>query len=140
MRQIICSQVETLYFRALIYGKLGTILGHEIIHGLEGPGWSELQNGGLTPSGKCLVNQYSNFSTLSLRKENVTLNGLKTIGENIPDNAGLLGAYKALKGSTILDSGMAQLEGLENFSDDQLFFLGFAQVIKVVLYSKGLCF
>ncbi len=88
-----------------------------------------MPSGGLTSSGKCLVNQYSRFSTLSLHKENVTLNGELTLEENIPDNAGLLGAFKAFKESILLDGGKKRkLDGLKEFSDEQLFFLGFAQV------------
>lgn len=126
-----------MYFcRALIYGKLGGILGHEIIHGLAGTGWTTLKNGSLTPPGQCLVNQYNNFSTPALREENVTLNGLLTLRENIPDNAGLLGAYKAFKKSTFLDGRAKKADKLAGFTEDQLFFLGFAQVHSTYMSMK----
>lgn len=111
-------------------------MGHELTHSLDGPGWSELKNGSLTPSGQCLVEQYDNLATEELNIRNISLNGAITLQENIPDNAGLLAAYNAFQKAARLSKILKveesnKPESLKRFSDDQLFFLGFAQVTNV---------
>lgn len=91
-------------------------------------GWSELKNGSLSPTSECLVNQYGNLSTPDLKEKNITLDGMLTLKENIPDNAGLLGAYRAYKQEIRKYSEVPK--DLQVFTEDQLFFIGFAQVNK----------
>ena len=63
--------------------------------------------------------------TFSLKQ----LNGITTQGENIADNGGVREALRALK-MLEEDQGKPEpgLPGLQNYSNDQLFFISFAQV------------
>ena len=70
------------------------------------------------------------------------INGQTTLSENIADNAGLKMAYKAYKSWSAKASYREQpLPGL-NMTDEQMFFLGFAQVnilcFLVLVYFKYL--
>ncbi len=73
------------------------------------------------------MNQYGNLSTPELNEKNVTVDGMQTLRENIPDNAGLLGAFQAYRKELQKYSKLPA--ELTQFSEDQLFFIGFAQVI-----------
>jgi len=69
---------------------------------------------------ECVVKQYSSFK---IDGENV--NGNTTIGENIADNGGLKAAFHAYKEHSA--EWDLPLPGL-NLTQDQIFFLSFAQV------------
>ena len=85
---------------ALNYGGIGAVIGHEISHALtiQGPasmgtemsitgGQSRFENFG--SNGKALADQYNKIEVL----EDVFINGEFTLGENIGDLGGVLGAY-----------------------------------------------
>jgi predicted metalloendopeptidase len=56
------------------------------------------------------------------------MNGITTQGENMADNGGMRQAFVAYK-KYVADNGPDQrLPGLQQFSPEQLFFLGFATV------------
>lgn len=82
----------------------------------------------------CLVNQYNQYTTKGLLADNVTVNGLLTLKENIEDNMGILSAYIAMKKfaqpKKMYDQKVTK--GVDSFNDDQLFFLGFAQVVPLL--------
>lgn len=61
--------------------------------------------------------------------ENLTLNENLTYIENAADNVGLHGAFDAYQKLKRSEKSKENLFG--QFSEDQLFFLGFAQVIKI---------
>ena len=86
--------------------------------------WDDETYGRFEDKAKCLVNQYSSFKT------NLGgINGRLTCGENIADNGGIRQAYishrKWIEEKKVED---VKLAGFENFTTDQLFFLGFASV------------
>lgn len=56
------------------------------------------------------------------------VNGLKTLGENIADNGGIREAYRAYQSYVNSYGEEARLPGLDEFSPNQLFYLGFANV------------
>ena len=62
--------------------------------------------------------------------ENVLLqmNGITTQGENMADNGGMRQAFLAYKKYVAGNGPDQRLPGLQQFSPEQLFFLGFATV------------
>ncbi|RUS88407.1 hypothetical protein EGW08_003803 [Elysia chlorotica] len=119
------------YSDALMYGTIGTILGHELTHGFDNKGrlfdkhghlshqWSPVAEQGFSNASRCLVDQYSSYSLHGHQSD-----GNKTLGENIADNGGLKLAYRAFRARG--QPSASSLPGL-NYTDSQLFYLGFSQ-------------
>lgn len=71
----------------------------------------------------------SNIRVINFTEKN--LKGIQTLGENIADNGGIKQAFQAYqnwKERSRNGHPEPPLPGLENFSDEQIFFLGFAQI------------
>ncbi|KAH9519957.1 Endothelin-converting enzyme 1 [Bulinus truncatus] len=119
------------YPTSYLYGMLGSVLAHEIIHAFDNTGRKHDKYGNLnetwTPRvveefarrSKCFIDQYSTFE---LYGQNIS--GVLTLPENIADNGGLNLAFKAYRSS--VGSDEARLPGV-NLTDDQLFFVGMSQ-------------
>lgn len=61
--------------------------------------------------------------------EILQVNGRLTLGENIGDSAGVVAAYYAYQNTkTKLNNPEIRLQGFEEFSDNQIFFISFAHV------------
>jgi putative endopeptidase len=112
-------------------GGMGVVVGHELTHGFDDQGaqydavgnlanwWEESTNKKFKAKTQCVIDQYSRYEQAGLK-----LNGANTVGENIADIGGVklaLAAYRALRASA-QDAVVA-----DGFSEDQQFFLGFAQ-------------
>lgn len=84
-----------------------------------------------------MVHQYSEFSQMidipvvvhgtKIPKGRLVLEGKETLKENFADNLGLRAAFQAYK-KLPLRFKKNLVPGLKNFSDEQLFFLSYAQV------------
>ncbi|XP_046850631.1 membrane metallo-endopeptidase-like 1 [Xenia sp. Carnegie-2017] len=119
--------------KALNYGSIGMIVGHEITHGFDAFGSNYDEKGNLrqwmTEKAKnnfdarsqCLVNVY-NSTYVYGRK----LDGKMTLSENIADNGGLKYAYRAYMKWRETNGEEAKLPGLD-FTNEQLFFIAFGQ-------------
>ncbi|GFO26258.1 endothelin-converting enzyme 1 [Plakobranchus ocellatus] len=117
------------------YGAIGMIIGHEIVHGFDNRGrqydkdgrlrnwWQPEDLDGFKGRSQCIINQYGNFTD---ELAEMKLNGVKSQGENVADNGGLKGSYRAYKKLTAGKEDGKLLPGL-NLTHDQLFFLSFAQ-------------
>uniref|UniRef100_A0A224YEA8 Gluzincin n=1 Tax=Rhipicephalus zambeziensis TaxID=60191 RepID=A0A224YEA8_9ACAR len=115
------------------YGAIGTVIGHEMIHGFDNTGkqfdedgrlrnwWSNSTQKKFDAKSKCFINQYSAvFSELANR----TLNGVNTLGENIADNGGLRMAFRTLDQQLkAFETPDVRLPGLENYTSKHLFFI-----------------
>ncbi|XP_065811164.1 endothelin-converting enzyme 1 isoform X2 [Labrus bergylta] len=120
--------------KALNYGGIGVVMGHELTHAFDDQGREYDKDGNLRPWWKnssveafkkqtqCMVEQYGNYS---INQE--PLNGRQTLGENIADNGGLKAAYKAYANWIKNNGEEATLPAL-GMTNHQLFFVGFAQV------------
>lgn len=125
------------FLDALNYGGIGFAIGHEITHGFDDSGRVFDKEGNIHPWWEagdlkrfrerydCMVKQYSNYTEPSLK---VRLNGKLTIGEDIADNGGLKEAYRAYR-KLISKRGKEEPRlPVLNYTPDQLFFIGAAQV------------
>ncbi|KAK3722582.1 hypothetical protein QZH41_001263 [Actinostola sp. cb2023] len=87
--------------KAVNYGGIGVVMGHELTHGFDNKGRKFDKNGNLESWWKnvsavafkerssCMVDQYGNYTVAGQR-----VNGNQTLSENIADNGGLKLAYK----------------------------------------------
>lgn len=119
--------------RYINYGALGSIIGHELVHAFDNNGltvdadgrpfnWSsEMQDAFKKLVGR-MVNQYS--STFDDRV-NRYLNGTKTVNEDISDNGGVRAAFDACFHKD-MDTDTVKLPEFEDWSDEQMFFLAYA--------------
>ncbi|KAH9399044.1 Endothelin-converting enzyme 2 [Tyrophagus putrescentiae] len=123
--------------RALNFGAMGVVMGHELSHAFDDQGreydkkgnlnewWDERTIARFKEKMTCFQEQYSGYH---IDKDHV--NGRQTMGENIADNGGIQTSFRAFR--RWLDRQPGQLDspllpGL-NYSTNQLFFIGFAQV------------
>lgn len=127
------------------YAQIGSILGHELGHlfdprfaGQEqfghGVWWSGKFFQKYQTKSKCLVDQYSSvkfkvrLNNGSIIEEN--FNGSRTIADDISDNLGVKLAYKVWKKHHEIEKkekeGQIRLTELDEFTDEQLFFISYA--------------
>ncbi|XP_069671144.1 endothelin-converting enzyme homolog [Periplaneta americana] len=129
------------YEKALDYGRIGAIVGHEITHGFDSVGrlydkfgtefdwWTNETSAKFDERAQCIVDQYNSYFVPEINK---TVDGMKTLRENIADNGGVREAYRAfqkLKLRRRLEAATTpRLPGLEQYSAEQLFFIGYASM------------
>ncbi|CAH0562497.1 unnamed protein product [Brassicogethes aeneus] len=125
--------------KALNFGGIGVVIGHEITHGFDDKGrlydhqgnihlwWGDDAIKNFYEKAECLVKQYGKYI---LPEVNLPIDGYLTQGENIADNGGLKQAFRAYK--TWLDENLEHTEDEflpeMSLNGEQLFFLNFAQV------------
>ncbi|KAJ4446787.1 hypothetical protein ANN_13485 [Periplaneta americana] len=126
-----------LGLEALNYGAIGTILGHELTHGFDNSGrqydkdgnmrqwWSNTTVEEYVNRTTCFIEQYSNYR---LEEIDGWVNGKLTLGENIADNGGLRESLRAYRRFKERNGHESRLPGFESFTDEQIFFLSFANV------------
>uniref|UniRef100_A0A3P9B557 endothelin-converting enzyme 1 n=1 Tax=Maylandia zebra TaxID=106582 RepID=A0A3P9B557_9CICH len=119
--------------KALNFGGIG-VMGHELTHAFDDQGREYDKEGNLRPwwqnssveafrqRTECMVDQYGRYTV-----NGEHINGKQTLGENIADNGGLKAAYHAYR-SWIQGNGDEKRLPAVNLTNDQLFFVGFAQV------------
>lgn len=132
--------LQGIFFKAnrpryMNYGAIGSVIGHEITHGLDDEGsqfdsdgnlvdwWEEDTKTAYLDKARCIIEQYGNFT------EPITglkLNGINTQGENIADNGGFKQAYLAYRQYVEKNGPEPTLPNL-NFTSFQLFWISSAQ-------------
>jgi putative endopeptidase len=126
---------------AVNFGGIGVVIGHEMTHGFDDAGSKYDGKGNLrewqTPEDRkafnertdCEVNEYNGFEAAPAHDGHPqqNLNGKLTLGENTADNGGLRIAYQALL-DTLASQGKAVTEQIDGYTEEQRFFIGFAQV------------
>lgn len=93
----------------------------------------------LSKEGKCIQKQYGKYVIAqSTNNEAIYLNGGDTLDENVADNIGLNLSYE-LYNKRKNDEKIKEkkIPELRHFNDDQLFFLGFANVCKLFKQKKN---
>lgn len=113
------------------YGGIGMVMGHELSHAFDEQGaaydsegrlrdwWTPEEHAAFHTLVQPLVAEYSGFMPLRGRQ----IDGLRTLRENVADNAGIAAALDAYHLS--LEGRPASL--IDGLSGDQRFFMGFAQ-------------
>ncbi|XP_036145439.1 endothelin-converting enzyme 1 [Monomorium pharaonis] len=126
--------------RAINYGIVGTIIGHEVNHGFDDDGYEYDKNGNIvewSPAmaeafGKkreCFVEQFNNYSILKKSIYIIKDYGNQTAGDNIADTMGLEAAFRAYqRREREYGKTNTVLLGQENITNDQLFFLSYANI------------
>jgi len=118
---------------AVNYGGIGAVIGHEISHAFDDSGsrfdangnlvnwWTDTDLKNFTERGNKLAEQYSNVEVL----DSVFINGHFTLGENIGDLGGVLGAYDGLQRFYKENGRPDNIDGL---TPEQRFFMSWATV------------
>jgi len=113
-------------------GAIGMVVGHELTHGFDDEGsqfdakgnlagwWTSAASDRFKTKISCVEKQYSAYVALP----GLHVNGALTLGENIADNGGLKLAFEAYRA---LRSSAKEAVVADGLSEDQQFFLGFAQ-------------
>ncbi len=118
---------------AFNYGGIGAVIGHEMTHGFDDQGAKFDANGNLamwwTPDDfkkfnartDCVVRQFSSYEV----EPGLHQKGELVVGESVADLGGLTVAYAAYQKSL---EGKPRPKGINGFTPEQRFFLGWAQV------------
>ena len=118
---------------AVNYGGIGAVIGHEISHAFDDSGarfdadgnlknwWTEKDLEEFTKRVNSLAEQYSAIEVM----DSVFINGKYTLGENIGDLGGVLGAYDGLQ-LHFKENGRP--ENIDGFTPEQRFFMSWATV------------
>ncbi|XP_039304961.1 membrane metallo-endopeptidase-like 1 [Solenopsis invicta] len=122
------------------YGIIGVIMAHEVNHGFDNFGYVYNKNGKLINLSsavteahdkrtECFVEQFNNYSISKKSNYKIKNYGNMTIRDNIADTMGLETAFRAYeRRERECGKTGTVLPGHEDITNDQLFFLSFANV------------
>lgn len=128
---------------AVNYGGIGAVIGHEISHAFDDSGsrfdadgnvnnwWTPEDLTEFEKRGKALADQYSAIEVL----DSVYVNGPFTLGENIGDLGGLLGAYDGLQ---LFYQENGRPDSIDGFTPEQRFFMSWATVWRTLTREDAL--
>ncbi|WP_179349814.1 M13 family metallopeptidase [Winogradskyella pacifica] len=128
---------------AVNYGGIGAVIGHEISHAFDDSGarfdgdgnvnnwWTPEDLVEFEKRGKALADQYSAIQVL----DSVYINGAFTLGENIGDLGGVLGAYDGLQ---LYYEENGRPENIDGFTPEQRYFMSWATVWRTLTREDGL--
>lgn len=128
---------------AVNYGGIGAVIGHEISHAFDDSGarfdgdgnvnnwWTPKDLEEFEKRGKALADQYSALEVL----DSVYVNGPFTLGENIGDLGGVLGAYDGLQ---LFYEENGRPENIDGFTPEQRFFMSWATVWRTLIREDAL--
>ncbi len=128
---------------AVNYGGIGAVIGHEISHAFDDSGarfdgdgnvnnwWTDEDLVEFEKRGNLLAEQYSAIEVL----DSVYINGKFTLGENIGDLGGVLGAYDGLQ---LFFEENGRPEDIDGFTAEQRFFMSWATVWRTLTREDAL--
>ncbi|MCB0463489.1 MAG: M13 family metallopeptidase [Flavobacteriaceae bacterium] len=128
---------------AVNYGGIGAVIGHEISHAFDDSGarfdadgnvnnwWTPEDLAEFEKRGKALADQYSAIEVL----DSVYVNGPFTLGENIGDLGGVLGAYDGLQ---LYFEENGRPDKIDGFTPEQRFFMSWATVWRTLIRDEAL--
>ncbi len=127
---------------AFNYGVMGSVIGHELTHGFDDQGckfdgdgnmnnwWTETDMKNFEQRTKMVKEQFDAYVAI----DTLHVNGQLTLGENIADLGGLTMSYYAYK----LSLGGKKSTVMDGYTGEQRFFIGFAQVWKILMRPEAL--
>jgi putative endopeptidase len=125
------------------YGGISAVIGHEISYAFDDSGarfdgdgnvnnwWIPEDLTEFEKRGKSLADQYSAIEVL----DSVYVNGPYTLGENIGDLGGVLGAYDGLQ---LYFKENGKPDAIDGFSAEQRFFMSWATVWRTITRDEAL--
>ncbi|MFN7176798.1 MAG: M13 family metallopeptidase [Thermaurantiacus sp.] len=128
--------------KAVNYGGIGAVIGHEILHHFDDQGrkydadgklsdwWTEGDVERFTALTQRLVEQVETYEPLPGKR----INGRVSLGENIADLAGLKVAHDAYR----MSLGGREAPVIDGFTGDQRFFLGFGQIWRTKMREEAM--
>ncbi|PCE66362.1 M13 family metallopeptidase [Sediminicola luteus] len=128
---------------AVNYGGIGAVIGHEISHAFDDSGarfdangnlnnwWTDEDLAEFKKRGDALAAQYDAIEVL----DSVYINGKFTLGENIGDLGGVLGAYDGLQ---LFYEENGRPEDIDGYTAEQRFFLSWATVWRTKMREEAL--
>ena len=128
---------------AVNYGGIGAVIGHEISHAFDDSGarfdangnvnnwWTDADLEEFEKRGKLLAEKYSAIEVL----DSVHINGAFTLGENIGDLGGVLGAFDGLQ---LHFEKNGRPENIDGFTPEQRFFMSWATVWRTLIREDAL--
>ena len=128
---------------AVNYGGIGAVIGHEISHAFDDSGarfdgegnlnnwWTDEDLKKFGERADALAEQYSAIEVL----DDVFINGKFTLGENIGDLGGVLGAYDGLQ---LFYAENGRPENMDGFTPEQRFFMSWATVWRTLTREDAL--
>lgn len=128
---------------AVNYGGIGAVIGHEISHAFDDSGarfdgdgnvnnwWTPEDLTEFEKRGNALAEQYSAIEVM----DSVFINGKFTLGENIGDLGGVLGAYDGLQ---LFFEENGRPEDIDGFTAEQRFFMSWATVWRTLTRDDAL--
>ncbi|XP_060860161.1 neprilysin-2-like [Metopolophium dirhodum] len=121
----------------MIYGGIGSVIGHEITHGFDNEGkkfdrhgnlanwWTEETNKRFLEKQKCFIDQYGNYTVHEI---GLKVDGNITLDDNMSDNGGLKLVYDAYRVWAKGHGVEPRLPGLQEYTPQQIFWLSYANV------------
>lgn len=128
---------------AVNYGGIGAVIGHEISHAFDDSGarfdadgnlnnwWTDKDKKEFEKRGDQLAEFYSNIEVL----DSLNINGEFTLGENIGDLGGVLGAYDGLQMHYEENGRPGKVQG---FTPEQRFFMSWATIWRTKMRDEAL--
>ncbi|XGW10613.1 hypothetical protein V3C99_012258 [Haemonchus contortus] len=140
--QILAAILQPPFFhatfpRALNYGGIGAVIGHEITHGFDDQGqqfdavgnlrdwWNAEMKMKFLERARCIIDQYRK---IEVPGTGLKVNGRLTQGENIADHGGVKQAFRAYKKYVKKHGQEMRIKGLEEYNNEQMFFIGYASI------------
>ncbi|KAL6734494.1 hypothetical protein Aduo_005029 [Ancylostoma duodenale] len=87
--------------------------------------WDTVSKKRFEERAQCFIDQYGKIEVPGTA---LRLNGKLTQGENIADNGGVKQAFRAYKNYLKKHGEEKRIRGLEQFNNEQMFFLGYASI------------
>ncbi|UPL03846.1 hypothetical protein LCI18_014780 [Fusarium solani-melongenae] len=123
----------------LLYGGMGSVVGHEITHGFDNTGrlfdatgnmttwWDKESIAAFENKTECFIEQYNKFTITAPNGTQLHVDGELTLGENIADAGGVVSSFLAWQKWEKEKGPAKSLPGLHDFTGAQLFFVKWGQ-------------